>query len=781
MSWLLRRRPTLTAAAVLAVVVAVVMASAIFGGGTLLTDDIWVSDLLNNNVPPRAFLGAQLRAGQFPLWVSGIYGGLPLLAQGEAAAMSPITWLAYGLLPWPLATTLSVAVHTWLAGLGMTLLARRLGAQHQAALVGGIGFMFCGFLVAHVKHMNLHHAACWLPWLALAADGVARRPGLRAALVLGAVGGLQITEGHPQIVYVSLYAVAALLAFRLTEPRERQRLRSLSHLARLLAAYLGSAWVALLLSAPYLVSAYELFRRSERGAHDAWTFATRFRFLPENILTLGWPYVFGDASNATYQPARGIFWESWLYVGIAPLLGVVAAVSLGLAGARAKRYRLLVATAALTALASFAFAMMRGADSRLFSALFGVLPGLSWFRFHHRFALVLTFAVVLAGSFGLSALLRLVSSRWGPRRQQQLASLLLALAAGDMTWVMRRQFPATTAADVALPPETVEVLHDHAPDEPWRMYTALGPESHVEAFYRARGWGRDLSPYLSQWRLLQPSLNLLWGVDALNGYTSMIPRDVGAVLSSHNITGSLVAARTHKHRQPRSCPAGSKAGFSGPCQHVLGCRRELAAALGAFNVRFVVSPVAMAGCSGFTLLDTVDAGMFEVRIYENQRYLPRAYWVSEALDVPSNARAALRLVDWRFDAQRQVLRTNPGVPESPNERSPARSRSAPPGARCSHHSPRPGLSRIRCEITEPGFVVVSETRYPGQELRLDGEPVEPFTANGMVLGIPVDVGHHLLELAYRPSYRHLVPLSAIGWLLLLVGPPVARRWRRRSA
>ena len=61
-----------------------------------------------------------------------------------------------------------------------------------------------------------------------------------------------------------------------------------------------------------------------------------------------------------------------------------------------------------------------------------------------------------------------------------------------------------------------------------------------------------------------------------------------------------------------------------------------------------------------------------------------------------------------------------------------------------------------------GFVVVSEGRYPGQRVRLDGEAIEPFTANAMAIGLPVGPGHHAIEITYEPAYGKLVPASMLG-------------------
>lgn len=816
----LARSPLAVAAAVLAVVVLVVMGPLLLGDGVLVHTDIWTSDLLNHNQPLRAFVGAELRRGRFPLWVPGLYNGLPLIPHGEAAAMNPLTWLLFGVLSPSAATSWSLALHTWLAGFGVVLLARRLGVGLAAGLVAGISFMLCGFMVEHAKHLNLHHASAWLPWLVLAAVWLVESPSWRSAVVLGAVGGLQLTEGHPQMAFVSLFMLIPLLGWRLLQPDVRARLREPRTLLRLLCAGTGAVALAGLLSGAYVWSTLELADISVRrlAAHiDPWVFANRITFDPANLVTLLWAHAFGDGSDASYDPRYGLFWESWLYVGAVAAIAAVLALAVGVRQAVAGRHALVRRWLLLCAMALLTYALMIGPRTPVYRWLFDVVPTMSWFRFPQRFALALELVVVLMGALGIGATLRLVGRRFGTPRAQMLGAALVAITALDMSFIMSRHFPAAPA-QASAPPASVAELGRQAPEEPWRYYSILDAESHGVAFREAKGWSGDLSPYVDHRNLLQPDSNLLWGLEAINGQGSLLPHDVGYLLGSQSIVGSFFAPGSTRVLRSGDCQAGQRPDFTGPCRHQLRCSPRFATLLGAFNVRFLVSPAEVERCAGLELAAAVPAGHFTAWLYRNNHWLPRAYLVDQVVDVQEIAEVAERLKSdlyspahtvWRLAGPAPWERSGArGVRERhrrarPRTRRPAGAptwrlppldaltqmrRSAPaltgpaaasPG-QCAHETLRPGKTRVRCAVERAAYLVVSETRYPGQRVSLDGRQVTPFAAQGILIGLPVTPGEHEVVVEYRPAYRWLVWAAWLGWLVLTcLG--VAALWRRLRA
>ena len=73
---------------------------------------------------------------------------------------------------------------------------------------------------------------------------------------------------------------------------------------------------------------------------------------------------------------------------------------------------------------------------------------------------------------------------------------------------------------------------------------------------------------------------------------------------------------------------------------------------------------------------------------------------------------------------------------------------------------------------DPGWVVFSETWYPGWQATLeDGTPLQVYRANVMQRAVQVPAGTHRIRMRYVPTYGRLAGwltgLSAAGWLGLL--------------
>ncbi|MCC6523351.1 MAG: hypothetical protein IT373_11865 [Polyangiaceae bacterium] len=781
----LARAPLLLSGVVLALVVLALVGPLLFRDHGLVLDDIFTSDLLANNVPPRAFLGRELREGRFPLWSPHIFAGLPLLAQGEAAAANPLTWLLYGAWDWVTATTLSVALHTWLAGFGMVLLARRLGARLPGALVAGVAFMLSGFMVGHVKHLNLHHAAAWLPWLVVAADRLRERPGLARALGLGVVAALQLTEGHPQMSYVSVFCALPIVLARLPLAGWRE-LRRARYWLRLGLALLGALAITVVLAGAYLFAGLELARASERASVeiDAWAYATRFELLPRNLLTLLSPYVLGDASDTSYDGAQGIFWENWYYLGTLPIGAAVLGVLAALRRAARRELATLGYVALALAVGLGSVALMFGKSSPFYAAAFDTVPGMQWFRFPQRFALGLELALALLAAVGVDALVGWLRRRGGAGLAALAGTLAVAVTATDLVACMARQFPGVAGAALRAAPATVALLAPPDPPEPWRVFTAFGPQSHVEAFGLARGWGGDLAPYLDQRQVLQASTNALWGLEALGGYTSMAPYGLGVVVGTHTVPGYLDSPLTHRAIRARECP-GAEPRFSGACTGKLGCPADFAAVLGVFNVRYLVSPIAVSSCRGLVAAGTVERGAFRAFVYRNERVLPRAYVVPSVLDVADAREAGARLVSGSYRPD-VALRTLPAAAQPstpPSSADAARvQRTLAPVVPCAYAALEPDTRTVTCALGAPGYLVISDTRYPGQIVTLDGAEVEPFTANGFVLGLALEAGEHTVTVRYRPWYAGFLWVAVAAWpLAALVGLHALLRRRARLA
>src|SRR5206468_12785180 len=112
----------------------------------------------------------------------------------QSAVFYPINLL---LTPLPFARTFawSALLRLWIAGFSAYLLARFHRVSPTGALVAGVSFMLCGYLIVWLGHPHTNAAVC-LPALVLAGERLLAAPGATSVALLAALVGIQFTGGH---------------------------------------------------------------------------------------------------------------------------------------------------------------------------------------------------------------------------------------------------------------------------------------------------------------------------------------------------------------------------------------------------------------------------------------------------------------------------------------------------------------------------------------------------------------------------------------------------------
>ena len=142
----------------------------------------------------------------------------------------------------------------------------------------------------------------------------------------------------------------------------------------------------------------------------------------------------------------------------------------------------------------------------------------------------------------------------------------------------------------------------------------------------------------------------------------------------------------------------------------------------------------------------------DVKIYQNVTVLPRAFIVHQARAVASEEQALDLMRDPSFDPSREVLLTQAQVGAT----APATRASS---ARIMSYTPE--QVRIEARLDSPGYLVLTETYYPGWQAEVDGAPVSIELLQYRADGSPI------LERAIDP--RWLTIELAQGQLLDLGG------------
>lgn len=283
----------------------------LFGGKVYFLDDLKIIYF------PLEYVYAQAQqAFELPVWSNYFGFGQPVLAWGQLGFFTPLHVILRALLISPLAL-LQVSVMGYYAiGLvGMFVFLRRFVSGYSAAL-GSLVFVFSGFHIGHLNHVNFYTATMLWPWLLVAIEQFIRQPTLRRTVMLSLLGAAMALSGQPQIVsysFVAALIVAACLGVAHIA-RARQRWRAGGRI--IIYAALASI-IAFCLASFAILPLYEFIPITDRAGALPEAELFEFSYPPYHAITLLFPYFFGD--HAHYVGPKG-FQELAAFVGIIPLL-----------------------------------------------------------------------------------------------------------------------------------------------------------------------------------------------------------------------------------------------------------------------------------------------------------------------------------------------------------------------------------------------------------------------------------------------------------------------------
>ena len=645
-----------------------------------------------------------------------------------------------------------------------------------AAAFSGVAFGLSEAMLERMAHPTIVHVLAWLPLLLLSIDRVRSGPRRGAWTAAGGfAAGMCVLAGHPQVpVYLAYLCSAYVLTGGLADRWP-------------LAAWGAAGAVAVtgaLLAGVILLPLAEAAGYMSRQTVDFVEFVS-YSNTPAEMLSVFFPSISHVGREApTYvgllalmlSPLgvrtagwRGAFWASVAMLALA--LGAGAATPLARVAYELPMYdnfrivarHLVFAAFALAALAGFGVAgiQRRAASVRavamsaaaVLAAMAAAAGAMVWrpeaFTFESvNEALALPFwnsGIWLQLGFGLAAASLCVLFRVRPTRA--VAALLLAFAAGDSI----RALPGRATLG-GLDLETVP-------------RQALEPSVHarrIDAELDAAGQ-RLMTPGGAQTNEIVPVMfSRPWKIPIADGNSSVVVESMSRLamlprlrsgdrspLESRNTALDLLAVRYLVFRE-NSMSAGERALMS-------DAARWRAAG------RVTTSRVTDRGG------DEDAAGEQPYLVFENLRALPRAWLAQEVLPLSDGAIEdaifGSRLRDGRpFEPGRVALVDEGQFP----------ARTHGDGQReVGIESVGNGSFRFRVSSRDGGFLVLSETYYPGWRARIDGGPPQPVYRTNMALqGIEVPPGEHSVSFEFVPRSRQMGLLASAVGLLLVVSMAV---------
>lgn len=382
-----------------------------------------------------AFAGyqyARFAAGEIPLWNPYNNGGLPFIADTQAAVFYPprLITLLFARLSggWSYhALELEMTAHVLAYTLAMYTLVRRMTLGQRGSVAGGLAAALAGgyggFLSGYPPlQLALLEAAVWLPLCILGLYEATRTPHIRWRwlTISGLALGLSWMAGHPQTSYFLTLLLVVYWAYRVWSRHSSVR--------RWWPRWLGGTLLLALIS--FGIAAVQLLPGIEYLAHTARPDLTF------DVKGNGFP--FQDIAQFIFPGVVSLF--SPLYIGFMALMLALIAL-----------WRRTPQAAFWGVIALLALLWSFGSSGALYPLLYNLLPGLRFFRGQERAAFLVANSLAILCGLGMQALVsaaleestRALLRRWMTR----LSTAVVVIAAVVfMLWI-----GAPDAYGVAMP------------------------------------------------------------------------------------------------------------------------------------------------------------------------------------------------------------------------------------------------------------------------------------------------------------------------------------------
>ncbi|MCL4535305.1 MAG: YfhO family protein [Bacteroidetes bacterium] len=727
-------------------------------------------DLASFLYPVFSFAAQQWQQGVVPFWNPHLYGGSPFIADMQTANFYPPNLLAFLFArPFTYEVLELLAVgHYFLAAIFTYAYGRTLGLGRVAAFGFGLIFVFSGFMVAHLGHLNMLEATIWLPLALLCLHRALRPGGWGWSVGTGLALGLSLLAGHNQI---SLYLAFFLVLYWLWALGTALRPRGAAT-----AAEGSSVWSTLLslplagllavgIAAVQLIPTVELIPLTVR-ANLSYQEASAFASTPGSLLMLLVPHFFG-ASAAAYWGIPGNLTELYGYVGLLPL--ALALVAL-LTQRRSSPWLGFYALAAL-----FFLMLSLGENTVLHGWLYRFVPGFDKVRAAGRFILFFDFGAALLAGFGLQALSRPLAARARPAWRLMMRGMGALLAAGALVGVPLVYHALLLSLDKD--PNVVRAVQEAQASLNLSVMILALVLALLLAWRYVRG--------LRAWVLPAAMALVVFDLFSANAGYNPTTEDI---LANYDHPAALEALR----QETADYRIDTQTNVADTWMPDLSLLEGLDDIMGIYNPMLLADyqryweNLGSRSVPGYDLMNIkyvvghkdipLDMSKFEVaytgdpnvNLYRNRRVLPRALLVPDA-EVLSREQILARLKSLDFDPKRVALLED-GQPLTGG---------ASAGEVLGIKHPSVNEVVVGVSATAPAYLVLADVWYPGWRVYVDGVQRPLQRADYIFRSVRVEPGQHEVYFVFVPQswrFGRWITLATLALMALIVA---AALWLRR--
>jgi len=745
---------------ILLILVSVFFSEVLFGNKIFIH-----RDLSRFFYPLREFSVSQFRAGQIPLWNPYIHCGSPHLAELQTCVFYPLS-IIYLLFSFQQAFNYFIILHIFLAGVFTYILMREWNHSRHAAFFSASVFMFSGYIISVINLLASLASVVWLPLVILFYERAIKGEWVRNSLITGVFMALMLLGGEPAILYTTVFILLIL--------GSGQRFRPLL-LALVVAAGLTAFQIL-----PFL----EFLKHTSRSAMD-FTEASMWSLPPYALLDLFIPYL--SESDYLYKG----YWarQSWLLVYYMGVFTIICAI-MSLKFEATKRRKAFFYILALGLVLSF------GRYTPIYYFLYKVMPGFELSRYPIKFFFMVAFALAILAGMGLDYFRKGIGTDL--KLRGFIKALLVLAFIGSFFYLLfnlnfAQIYNFLYKKILSLVPEFMDKKENLAQMVYVTVYNSKRAIGILMALSIAMFLGFKKKIRLS---LLMPILLSIFLLDVFTAnrhvYQNM---DMGEFLETgssveflqsdralYRIFNSPTTLRQNTFVPERDYFEGMQAlkermasnkGVSFGISDAYGygslynrrheelietiVKKDLpdeTNLLDLLNVKYVLSPKEFEA-EGYRVVKRGD----KANIYANEDFLPRAFLVDKAVVIKDEKEILERLASKDFEPVEEVILETPSPFPSPQSGD-GRVRD-----RVNILSYSPNEVIIEANVSEPRFLILSDTYYPGWKAYVDGAQTRIYRANYIMRAVHLGAGKHTIKFTYDPfSFK----IGAIVTLLTLI-------------
>ena len=719
----------------------------------------------------------QKEIGEYLLWQPWIFSGMP--SAESFTNISNLYFLHYVFQLLHIPSSIIHLLHFLFAGLGMFVLLRYLKLSQIVAIIGGAGFMLMPYLITMevFGHGSQAMTAAYIPWAFWATLKLFDNQRILDVGILAIILGLQLQRAHVQIAYYTWMLIGALFLFKIILFLREKELRNkaIRGSALFITAIIIALGISALVYLPSLQYSSESIRSIGQPGSASYDYATSWSFHPKEIVTFFIPSAYGFGGQ-TYW-GKMPFTDYPNYMGIIFLfLAVFALIK--------KRDTIVWFLAGTTLIALLiSFGRHFGIVYNLF---YEFIPYFNKFRIPSMILIIVQFNAITLASYGLE---QLVEHKWKDVSKWFWWSagitgfIILILLFGDgwLREIVSNGFTQPRSQD----PRFVEIINNLRwkiwINDAWLMILFiigligtffLFVKEHITKvmFILIIGALAIIDLGIVDYKIVQPEPNSgrapqLVSIKTIKRYfqhdktTKFLTEDeatyrvypIGPLFGESRLQAFGIESIGGYH----PAKLGIYNRFLSNTNNI-----STLSLMRMMNIRYILSPQVVNHPDlehVFTDNMKTSSGNIPIWIYLISNSIPRAWFVDKVEVVDEN-------VLWENLLSESFVPTKIAYIKEPLTGAITKDGEILEYASSIHHI------NLKTTSQNAGFLVISEVHYPLRwKAKIDGKSVYTFETNGVIRGIEVPAGEHIIEFEYDKSVFHKGILISIVSFILAIG------------